>query len=168
MTRVLIASLVSLAVCALWARSYRHVDVIAGFGPASHLQAVGSFRGTLILFLSEVPFGPEMRFKFETASVPAARFEPLGATLFDSTATKASFAGFKLARGNLAVFIRPPGYTAVAVPHWSVVLVTAAAALVWIPALLRRRRWLREGKCGFCGYDLRSSPQRCPECGAIA
>lgn len=55
-------------------------------------------------------------------------------------------------------------YLSVWVPHWFLILITA------IPPAIALRRWRRRkrikpGCCTNCGYDLRASPQRCPECG---
>jgi len=39
---------------------------------------------------------------------------------------------------------------------------------LWLWRLIRARRRARMvGHCPACGYDLRASPERCPECGAI-
>lgn len=56
----------------------------------------------------------------------------------------------------------------ICVPIWAVVSLAA------VPLLLVgvRRRWIRrqrsrQGLCTVCGYDLRGTPGRCPECGRV-
>ena len=51
------------------------------------------------------------------------------------------------------------------VPYWSVALLTLLPSVAWIVTWFRRRRSPRAGLCPACGYDLRATPDRCPECG---
>jgi hypothetical protein len=52
-------------------------------------------------------------------------------------------------------------------PHWfAIVLLSLPMS---IRTLLRwRRRSIDPARCAKCGYDLRATPLRCPECGMIA
>ena len=62
----------------------------------------------------------------------------------------------------------PRDYYQVVIPAWMPRLVTGLLP-VWGVVRLRRRaarRALRrQGRCESCGYDLRATPARCPECG---
>jgi hypothetical protein len=55
-------------------------------------------------------------------------------------------------------------------PHWSVVLAGLILPCARLAVHARRRRLKRlatTGHCATCGYDLRATPGRCPECGTM-
>ena len=58
----------------------------------------------------------------------------------------------------------------VCLPYWAVFAPTAGAAWLCLSGTARRRRAARAraGLCRACGYDLRATPGRCPECGTMA
>ena len=50
------------------------------------------------------------------------------------------------------------------IPYWLVVVLFLTVA-VW---RMQTRRRHAVGRCRHCGYDLRATPERCPECGTPA
>lgn len=54
----------------------------------------------------------------------------------------------------------------VGVPLWALAVVAALPGVVWGVRWRARRRRGRAGHCPGCGYDLRATPDVCPECGA--
>lgn len=51
-------------------------------------------------------------------------------------------------------------------PHWVLILVTIFLPGFWLRGCFLRPR-ITEGHCIECGYDLRATPDRCPECGTV-
>jgi hypothetical protein len=52
-------------------------------------------------------------------------------------------------------------------PYWPLLLLGATPPALHILRTRRRRRRVRATSCERCGYDLRATPGRCPECGHV-
>jgi hypothetical protein len=55
----------------------------------------------------------------------------------------------------------------VIVPFWSLTLFFVTPVLAQLMYALRRKRSIVAGSCLTCGYDLRATAGRCPECGTL-
>ena len=175
--------LLCLATVALWARSYFRSDCLTYSQPtlepelfrASYLIGVSGRGNAWVAFdWTEHEYHPtqpspaEVDLEEETESPPTAGWEhetdrPEDVSEhFDHRAW-----GFGFEVEPRSRWQSPPGYHrwAVAFPLWA-----AAAAFAALPAArlfrrVRRRRRAAAGVCSRCGYDLRATPGRCPECG---
>jgi hypothetical protein len=76
---------------------------------------------------------------------------------------KREWHGFGLARGDH--MLQRPSYTAVLCPTWAVLAVLLLPMGLWAGIGWRQRRRVKAGHCVNCGYDLRATPEKCPECG---
>lgn len=58
-------------------------------------------------------------------------------------------------------------YYDAAMPLWAITVPSAIPGIIWLARRRIRQRRLRIGMtlCAKCGYDLRETPDRCPECG---
>src|SRR5207237_336728 len=92
--------------------------------------------------------------------------------LMNSPDAKAKWAALGFAYGRAeSTTIPGPRATFVQVPYWAVVVASTLLPAAWFVrhrGFARRRRRADAGQCLTCGYDLRQTPQRCPECGAAA
>jgi hypothetical protein len=53
------------------------------------------------------------------------------------------------------------------VPDAAIAVLFAVMPITSISMVLRHRRRRRAGVCVVCNYDLRATPERCPECGTV-
>ena len=185
------ATLLSLLLClasvVLWVRSYRVRDqfevtrvpagraVDRGDDP---FIPEGLLVGTLhTLYLSTFPdrvaIGHESWEDVFTAAVANTRrwSASEGEVISDIDSVDsytASRFGFGIDWNVHTGLLRPDRHVhAVRLPLWFATLFTAVLPALALRRYLRRRRY-GPGCCRRCGYDLRATPERCPECGTRA
>jgi hypothetical protein len=166
--------LLCLATLALWLRSYMCSDSLSythayqAADPIRRWWFSNSLKGQLQIsswvtpgtLAADVPVG--YVFTTHPPSSPTAR---------DFFASRTS--GFtKWFLGFAVILDHEPaaGFSVkwVSFPHWFLALLLAILPVTRLVAFMRRRRRYAEGHCVHCGYDLRATPQRCPECGTPA
>ena len=57
-------------------------------------------------------------------------------------------------------------YQIYAIPYWFLIPLSAILPILWLRYHRQQRFRAKEGHCLKCGYDLRESKDKCPECGA--
>ena len=165
--RIILNSLTCLAlilcsvVVVLWVRSYRHIDSIM----CRRFDLSSWLGGLHIYVLNDSQMG---QLEVSTTAIPAS-------TTWDgsqyASPSLRRFGGFLLVQDQLrfsgSVFlIGPPiTYTAVRIPAWFVLILLTILPLAWIVRRYTTQRRVRLGLCPVCSYDLRATPDRCPECG---
>lgn len=166
-----IASAVSLllwvAACGLWARSYGECERVLRYGMKG-IEGAWTARGSVEIFLLRADCSNQRQeyygLKYNRDS-PNGPFNGLLFVQVDySTDTFWDWHGFAwYERRNT---VTGEMYAEGVAPFWSIASVSGILPLAWAISFWRVRRWpAKPGLCRSCGYDLRASKDRCPECG---
>jgi hypothetical protein len=168
------ALLLTIATCILWSRSYRSSEKITWMRDRGQ-SSLRSAQGHVVFHLYQADRssrpGDLRGLQYTRDAANPATMELLGVFFLCSDASvrlvhwdRGGFAWTRRSSSNTLIV------TAVA-PFWSVALAAAAPPMGWATLRLRSRRRARIrkncGLCPTCGYDLRATPTRCPECGTI-
>jgi len=166
----------------LWARSYFAFGGLINVSGTGQERGALSFQGRLIFEVLKPktkwwrPIWPEApRWSLWTSPTgdsaiiaipPGYEFDPGS---FDATPpTHINRFGIIYSRKvNFGYF---PGdeLSFVSVPMWMIEAPACVLPLIRLSLAWKARRWRVEGRCRNCGYDLRATPERCPECGTAA
>ena len=169
------ATAVSLVLCAatvaLWVRSYWVADrwnLTTGRGPPYRYSLAATWAGgACVTSAREYPDGRTYAGSLEAA--PGLAWPHLLPGVQDRRVRW----GFGRLGGRYVftqdgVRLTSYPWSGIAFPLWAPAAAFAAIPLYRVARFAARRRRVRAGLCPACGYDLRATPEQCPECGTVA
>jgi hypothetical protein len=164
--------LLCMGTCLMWARSVGHIEYVHWSRPEFYAEmnnpdgVLGlEFSRDSLLYPIWQPNNGRYGWGFIRSPMPVGRDR---ASLSTPSFNQWGF-GFHWHKTRLGGAWRYGGRRLIIVyaPFWLPVLLTAATPACWATGAFRRRRRSRVGLCPVCGYDLRATPERCPECGTV-
>lgn len=163
-----ISLLLCLAAAALWVRSAYYQDAGRWWWGAFTFEARSGW-GALVLVVEYHPQYPRaagqdwaVHFPYGSPTSPARHYPRLWEFL-GSDMNHQSWAGIEYERKTDFAGSDVRGLV---IPLALPVIIACIAPLIAFIRWFRSDRRLREGHCVLCGYDLRATLERCPECGA--
>ena len=179
-----IMAVFSLLLCAatvgLWVRSYSVIDRVecnAGWNSSTDWRiediSIGSSEGHFEFIVSYsprhiIPLSAEP-FHITHSQWPSGLFGPPGRVAWNGCGFYQYTVRYGMIRAG-GFSIRSPDDTLVVhdgVPYWFIMAAFAGLPGWWIYRRRSRRGIMIKGHCVRCGYDLRASKERCPECGTL-
>ena len=146
---ILLCVLLCVAVAVLWTRSHTHLAALVPVRTEHHLYGVSILHGGVYFARVPVPTdSPHHRLVYQPLEDD---------TLYVTVPRR--FAGFGKMRPS-------EGFPMLRLPACFVLLLPATYLLKAAVRRARKRRRRAAGLCPACGYDLRATPGRCPECGS--
>jgi hypothetical protein len=181
--------LLCISTVALWVRSYWRWDTVYLSYERANIEELVSQRCSfwsrdaslnLSAFSRAEPARgrlPEvMRLSYSSESAKPSPRNPVNIGFGPDYHWQYDLLGFQI-RSNLDTSVsgwdggkRVDRFRSAGVPHWFIVLLLSVMPGWWTACFRRHREMLRRrrlGLCLHCGYDLRATPDRCPECGNV-
>jgi hypothetical protein len=177
---VVVSAVLCVAAVVLWVCSYRHVFLAGrerreGLGYVYYRLHI--YNGHLMFTASKgnwLPNAQTLWFYNTLRQGNGLTFSDVvpsldwGGTYFEFTAGGSNSIGGPFVSGTSGPpFPERDTIYLFGVPLWFLALLATILPIRWVISARHRSIQGRESLCPTCGYDLRATPARCPECGAI-
>jgi hypothetical protein len=164
---LLLSLLLYVVTMGMWLRSYWVSDTLLWWHPTRPILYSAACSRGRIAYQSDEPRNPQLIARlyqpgptaYHVVPVPSDDWEAGWGVSFESRHTFIGFAYLRATRfGQISTQM-------CVLPLWFVALLTALPPVAYALRARSRRRVM--GACLRCGYDLRATPDRCPECGSV-